>query len=162
MCHRAAIRPCASIMLGAPPETREDLHKTYQLVKSIKPYNWHVHVTTPICGSYLYDRAMAEKRLDPQTDYSVFEPTGNVYRLTLPMKLNNLAADDIARYRDRINRSMKFRLLLSCLTDLSLWKEIIFSKGMRTIAVSFLGRHFNLFKRRRIHHSQVPPADRTN
>jgi anaerobic magnesium-protoporphyrin IX monomethyl ester cyclase len=150
-CHRVGIRPCASIMLGAPPETREDLHKTYELVRSIKPFNWQVHVTTPICGSHFYDQAKAEKRLGSETDYSIFEPTGNIYRLTLPMKLDNLTADDIAEYRDRINKSIKFRFLLSCLIDPSLWKEIILSRGMRTIAYNFMLRHFRLFKRSNSH-----------
>jgi radical SAM superfamily enzyme YgiQ (UPF0313 family) len=160
MCNRVGIRSCASIMLGAPIETRQDLEKTYQLVKSIKPFNWQVHVTTPMRGSYLYDRARAEKRLASKTDYSAFEPTGNIYRLTLPMQLDNLTEEDIAEYRDRINKLMKFRLLLNCLIDPSLWKELILSRGMRTIAFNFLRRHFNLFHRRRSHQSNLPSADR--
>ena len=147
MCHRVGIRSCASIMLGAPIETRQDLEKTYQLVKTIKPFNWQVHVTTPMCGSYLYDQAKAEKRLVSETDYGIFESTGNIYKLKLPMELDNLTADDIAEYRDRINRLMKFRLLLTCLIDSSLWKEIVLSRGMRTIAFNFLRRHFRLFTR---------------
>ncbi len=159
-CNSVGIRSCASIMLGAPIETRQDLEKTYQLVKSIKPFNCQVHVTTPMWGSYLYDQARAENRLSSETDYSFFEPTGNIYRLTLPMKLDHLTAEDIAEYRDHINKSMKFRLLLNCLIDPRLWKEFILSRGMRTIAFNFIKRHFNLFKRRRSHQSHLPSADR--
>ncbi|NIM99460.1 MAG: radical SAM protein [candidate division Zixibacteria bacterium] len=147
MCHRVGIWPCASIMLGAPLETREDLEKTYQLVKTIKPYNWHVHVTTPICGTYLYDRARTEGRLKLEDDYSIFEPTGNLYRLRSPMKLDDLSADDIAEYRNRINRYMKFRVLLRTLLDLTLWKEFLLSRGLRTIAYNFFLRHFNIISR---------------
>jgi len=148
MCQRVGIRPCASIMLGAPTETREDLEKTYHLVRTIKPFTWHVHITTPICGSYLYDQAQAEKRMEPTTDYSTFEPTGNIYRLYLPMKLDNLTAKDIAEYRDRINSYMKLRIITQSLVDPRLWKEFLSSRGMRTIAYNFIKRHFNIFTQR--------------
>lgn len=158
MCHSVGIRPCASIMLGAPMETREDLEKTYNLVKTIKPFNWHVHVTTPICGSYLYEEAHAEKRIDLKADYNAFAPTGNIYRLHLPMKLDHLTADDIAEYRDRINRHMKFRILLNCMADHGIWKEFIMSRGLRTIVFNFILRHFNPFKRLTSHRGKVTAA----
>lgn len=151
LCHRVGIRACASVMLGAPSETREDLEKTYQLVKTIKPFNWHVHVATPICGTFLYDQAKAEGRLDSEIDYRAFAPTGNIYRLHLPMKLNHLSGSDIATYRDRINHYMKYRLALRCLADPRFWMEIISSRGFRTIASNFIGRHFNPFHRRANH-----------
>jgi radical SAM superfamily enzyme YgiQ (UPF0313 family) len=146
LCRQVGIKSCASIMLGAPSETREDLEKTYQLVKRIRPFNWHVHVTTPICGSYLYDWALSEGRIGPGGDYHLFEPTGNLYRGQLPMKLDYLTAQDVITYRDRINRSMKFRLILACLVDLSFWREILVSRGLRTIVRNFIGRHFNPLK----------------
>lgn len=147
LCHLVGIRPSASIMLGAPTETREDLEKTYSLVKAIKPSNWHVHVTTPICGSYLYEQALAEKRLTIIKEYSAFAPTGNIYRLNLPMKLDNLSVNDIAEYRNRINNYMKFRVLLQSAADPHLWKEFFTSRGMRTIAFNFIKRHFDISKR---------------
>lgn len=143
-CRRAGIRACASVMLGAPSETREDLEKTYQLIKTIKPFNWHVHMTTPMFGSHLYDRAKAENRLDLNADYSTFEPTGNIYRLHMPMKVDHLSASDISEYRDRINSYMKFRVLLRCMVDFRIWMEILFSRGLRTIAFNFIRRHFSL------------------
>jgi radical SAM superfamily enzyme YgiQ (UPF0313 family) len=147
MCHRVGIRPCASIMLGAPSETREELEKTFQLVRTIKPFNWHVHVTTPICGSYLYAQAQAEERIDKTTDYGAFAPTGNIYRLNLPMKLDHLSSGDIAEYRDRINSYMKLRVLWQCLIDPVMWKEFILSRGLRTIVFNFINRHFNPLNR---------------
>lgn len=150
-CHHVGIRPCASIMLGAPPETREDLEKTYQLVRSIKPFNWHVHVTTPICGSYLFERAKSEKRFGSVYDYTEYEPTGNLYRDRLPMKLDNLTVDDIVEYRNRINKYMKFRVLFQVLVDLGFWKEFFLFRGLRTIAYNFMLRHFRLFKRSNSH-----------
>jgi radical SAM superfamily enzyme YgiQ (UPF0313 family) len=147
MCHQVGIRPAASIMLGAPIEKREDMEKTYELVKKIKPFNWHVHVTTPICGSYLYDQAIEEKRIDSTIDYERCAPTGNIYNLHLPMKLDNLSVEDIAEYRERINKYMKFRVLINCLSDVTILKEFLFSKGLRTIVFNFVLRHFNPFKR---------------
>ncbi len=144
LCRRAGIRACASIMLGAPMETREELEQTYRLVRAIKPFNWHVHITTPICGSYLYDEAKAEERLNHPDDFAASAPTGNIYRLALPMKLDALTKSDIAEYRDRINRFMKIRLLLNCARDPDIWKELLFSRGFRIIARNFLRRHFKL------------------
>lgn len=143
-CRRAGIRACASVMIGAPSETREDLEKTYQLIKTIKPFNWHVHMTTPMFGSHLYNRVKAEDRLDSNADYSSFEPTGNIYRLHMPMKVDHLSTSDISEYRDRINSYMKFRVLLSCIVDFRIWMEILFSRGLRTIAFNFIRRHFGL------------------
>lgn len=147
LCHRVGIRPCASIMLGAPIETRQDLEKTMTLVKRIRPFNWHVHVTTPICGSYLYEQATAERRIGAHTDYGAFAPTGNAYRLHLPMRLDYLQAGDIAEYRDRINNFMKFRVLITSFFDLRLLKEFLLSRGLRTIVLQFVLRHFNPFRR---------------
>lgn len=145
LCHSVGIRPCASIMLGAPMETREDLEKTYRLVMNIKPFNWHVHVTTPICGSYLYQQAVEEGRIPEKIDYAASAPTGNIYRLHLPMKLDNLGAQDISEYRDLINGYMKFRVLWRSFFDVRLWKEFFSSPGLRTIVFSFIRRHFNPF-----------------
>jgi radical SAM superfamily enzyme YgiQ (UPF0313 family) len=143
LCHHVGIRACASVMVGAPFETREDLEKTYQLVKTIKPFNWHVHVTTPICGSHLYEQAKAEHRLELENDYRSFAPTGNMYRLWLPMRLDHLTETDIGWVRDRINRHMKYRVLLHCALDRHLWKELLMSRGTRTIGLNFIKRHFN-------------------
>lgn len=145
LCRQTGIRACASIMMGAPLETREDLELSYQLVKTIKPYNWHVHVTTPISGSYLYDYANAEGRLDSNIGYRDQSATANLYQLNLPMKLDHLSSDDIVEYRNRINRYMKFRLLLNCLIDSKFWIEFFTSRGLRTICFNFVRRHFKLF-----------------
>lgn len=162
LCRKTGIRACASVMLGAPSETRIDLEKTYRLIKTIKPFNWHIHSTTPICGTFLYDRAKAEGRLNSELDYRACEPTGNLYRLHLPMKLDRLSIDDIALYRNRINRHMKFQLLLNCLVDPSLWKEIFLSRGLRTIAFNFIRRHFKLFSRSFPRSSQILHSDQND
>jgi len=156
LCHRVGIRACASVMLGAPIETREELEETYQLIKTIKPFNWHVHVTTPICGSFLDEQAKREGRIPLNRDYRSYEPTGNIYRLHLPMKLDHLTIDDIATYRDRINRFMKFRLLFRCLVDPRLWIEIVLSRGLRTIAFNFIRRHFKILNPPVPHQTQKP------
>jgi anaerobic magnesium-protoporphyrin IX monomethyl ester cyclase len=144
LCHELGIRPCASFMLGASTETREDLELTYQLVKKIKPYNWHVHVTTPIVGTHLFNEAIDEKRIGTEIDYSSNSPTANIYKLDLPMKIDGLTPSDLAEYRDKINRYMKTRVILRSMASARMWKEILFSKGMRTIAYGFIRRHFSV------------------
>ena len=147
LCREAGIRACASIMLGAPDETPEELEATFQLVKKIRPFNWHVHVTTPICGSHLYQWAREQNRLagelqGPKPSPEAFAPTGNLYRHSLPMKLDHLSMEEIANCRDRINRYMKYRVLLKCLCSAEMWRELCSSRGMRELAANYLRRHF--------------------
>jgi hypothetical protein len=91
-----------------------------------------------------HDQSKAKDRLDSNADYSGFEPTRNIYRLHMPMKVDHVSASDISKYRDRINNHMKSRVLLRCMLDFRIWTEILFSRSLRTIAFNFIRRHFNL------------------
>ena len=147
LCREVGIRACASIMLGAPDETPAELEATYRLVKRLRPFNWHVHITTPICGSHLYRWARENKRLAKELEGAkpcpeAFSPTGNLYRQYLPMRLNHLSMKDIAACRDRINQFMKYRVLLKCLCSAAMWRELFSSRGMREIAANYMRRHF--------------------
>jgi hypothetical protein len=139
-----------------------DLHPRKNLIRLVEALNWHIHGTTPICGTFLYDRAKAEGRLNLDVDYRTYEPTGNLFRLHLPMKLDHLSIDDIAIYRNRINRHMKFQLLLNCLVYPRLWKEIFLSRGLRTIAFNFIRRHFKLFNRTASRQAQMLHSDQSD
>ncbi len=55
MCHKLKINTGAYFMLGALPETREDMELTYQFAKKLKPTFSLVFIFTPLPGSYLYD-----------------------------------------------------------------------------------------------------------
>jgi anaerobic magnesium-protoporphyrin IX monomethyl ester cyclase len=144
-CHRLRILPNASVILGAPEETREDLEKTYRLIKRLKPYNWLVHIATPFPGNDLYEYAAEHGILNEQHPLSDTEPTSNLYRGTLPMKLAYLTGKDIREYRGKIDRYMTRRFIVKSMLMPSLWQELIFSSGMRKAARMTLSKHFNPF-----------------
>lgn len=145
LCKKVKINACASIMLGAPMETRDDLEETYQLVKIIEPYNWHVHVTTPNPGSDLWSYAQNKSIMNKIAGYNGFEQTANIYNLNLPLKLDYLTKDDIREYRSKINRYMKARVLVNSVVSPSMWAELLTSRGLRIVAANFIRRHFNPF-----------------
>jgi len=60
ICHRLGIGTHAFIMLGAPEETAEDLDKTVELVRDIRPESVSVSITTPAPGTDLYYRVREE------------------------------------------------------------------------------------------------------
>jgi len=55
ICHKLKIRTGAYFMLGALPETREDMEMTYAFVKKLKPTFSLVFIFMPLPGSELYD-----------------------------------------------------------------------------------------------------------
>ena len=55
VCRKLKIRTGAYFMLGALPETREDMEKTYHFVKKLKPTFSLVFIFMPLPGSELYD-----------------------------------------------------------------------------------------------------------
>jgi anaerobic magnesium-protoporphyrin IX monomethyl ester cyclase len=55
ICRKLEINTGAYFMLGALPETREDMELTYQFAKKIKPTFSYVYIFNPLPGSELYD-----------------------------------------------------------------------------------------------------------
>jgi anaerobic magnesium-protoporphyrin IX monomethyl ester cyclase len=55
VCRRLRIHSCAYWMLGALPETREDMEKIYRFAKKIKPDQSQVFIFMPLPGAPLYD-----------------------------------------------------------------------------------------------------------
>jgi len=91
LCHQFGIGTHAFIMMGAPVETREDLEKTVNLVKRIRPESISLSITTPAPGSALYDEAMAQGIINYQT----YEDT-DYFLNQEPMRLEHLNRDDMA------------------------------------------------------------------
>jgi anaerobic magnesium-protoporphyrin IX monomethyl ester cyclase len=111
-CHELGILPHAFIMLGAPEERKEDLELTYKLVRKIKPGTWMIYTTTPLPGSDLYAYAKEHDLLNIE-GYEQFDNAENSLLGRLPMKLRYLTADDITRYRNKINRRLILANLLN-------------------------------------------------
>jgi anaerobic magnesium-protoporphyrin IX monomethyl ester cyclase len=55
VCRKLKLRTGAYFMLGALPETREDMELTYQFVKKLRPTFSLVFIFMPLPGSELYD-----------------------------------------------------------------------------------------------------------
>ncbi len=149
-CHKLGILPNASVIIGAPEETREDMEQTFRLMKRLKPYKWLVHIATPFPGNYLNEYA---KENDLFTDHFLhggLVSSANPYEGKFPMKLKYLSPEDVLEVRRKIDRHMKRRFLLKSLLMPSLWRELITSSGLRREAIRSLKKHFNPFRRRNV------------
>ncbi|UCE48397.1 MAG: radical SAM protein, partial [Phycisphaerales bacterium] len=57
---KSGIDCCAYIMIGVPSETKQDIDKTMNLIKDIKPDHLHCSICTPMPKTYLYSNLMEE------------------------------------------------------------------------------------------------------
>jgi radical SAM superfamily enzyme YgiQ (UPF0313 family) len=149
-CHKLGILPNASVILGAPEETREDMEQTFHLMKRLRPYKWLVHVATPFPGNYLHEYARGHGLLSHHFLQGSLVSSANPYEGKFPMKLKYLAPEDILEVRRKIDRHMKRRFLLRSLLMPSLWRELITSSGLRREAMRSLRKHFNPLRRRNV------------
>lgn len=67
LCKKHKILAFAEVMMGGPEETEEDVRKTINLIKIIKPDYLNVSVTTPIIGTDLYMNAKRDNLLREET-----------------------------------------------------------------------------------------------
>jgi radical SAM superfamily enzyme YgiQ (UPF0313 family) len=58
LCHQVGVKAFATIMIGNPEETKEDLELTDKLLERIKPDYLEIFYLTPFQGTVLYDRAI--------------------------------------------------------------------------------------------------------
>jgi anaerobic magnesium-protoporphyrin IX monomethyl ester cyclase len=150
LCHRLGILPNASVILGAPDETREDMEQTFQLIKRLKPYKWLVHIATPFPGNDLYDYAKHHHLFTDHFLHGGLVSSANLYAGKFPMKLKHVTPEDVLRVQRKIDRHMKRRFLLRSILMPSLWRELITSSGLRREAIRSLKKHFNPFRRRNV------------
>lgn len=64
LAKRCKIDCCAYIMIGAPPETKEDIEMTTQLMKEIGPQHLHCSICTPMPKTYLYQKLLDERIIE--------------------------------------------------------------------------------------------------
>ena len=80
ICRKLKIHTGAYFMLGALPETREDMELTYQFVKKLKPTFSLVFIFMPLPGSELYDyyinKGYQFNYNDIRSDKAVFPSAG--------------------------------------------------------------------------------------
>jgi radical SAM superfamily enzyme YgiQ (UPF0313 family) len=139
MCHKYGIEPTANIMLGAPMETIDDLEKTYQLMKKIKPDDIAVYFVTAVPGRHIYDYAVENDLLEREIDWTEFDPARNREHEHVNMKLLHVTLDDLKRYKRKILRYRSIRKVTSIpnvakwLRDLVKDPSLAFKKAEKVI-----------------------------
>ncbi len=116
-CKKLDIQTFAYFMIGAPIETRDDLEKTYQLIKKIKPDGLDVFTTVPYPGNNLYDLLKKNKQLkEGEIDY---------YSKQSLIKMKYLTDKDLSRYRRKMYRVNNINLTMKYLTSIKEFKKLV-------------------------------------
>lgn len=97
ICHKTGIRPYASIMVGCPGETAQDVVLTKKLLEKIKPVYVSVGFCQPIPGSELYDMATANNWFDEKN--TSFGTSWDVRLAHDPIMIINLTKGELKRLR---------------------------------------------------------------
>ncbi|MBU3934067.1 MAG: hypothetical protein KKH11_05310, partial [Candidatus Omnitrophica bacterium] len=103
LCHRLGIMTHAFLMIGAPDETEQDLLKTCQMLKRIKPYSWRLLTVTPVPGSAIFDDTI-NKDSTRTIDYACSDALMNNKKNIIPLKLKFLTKGKIIEYSKKIHR----------------------------------------------------------
>ncbi len=106
LCHRLGIGTHCFIMLGAPPETREDLQMTIDLVKRIGPESVTISRLTPAPGTYLHSETIEQGILKP-----VGWEDWDFYKNQTPLKLEHLVEADLMKAENEIRAMVKGSVL---------------------------------------------------
>ncbi len=116
-CKKLGIQTFAYFMIGAPIETREDLEKTYQLIKKIKPDGLDVFTTVPYPGNNLYDLLKKNKQLK--------EGEINYYSKQSLIKMKYLTDKDLDKYRRKMYRVNNINLTMKYFTSVKEFKKLV-------------------------------------
>ncbi|MBU0604881.1 MAG: B12-binding domain-containing radical SAM protein [Candidatus Omnitrophica bacterium] len=90
ICKRHGIRPVATVMVGSPGETREDIAMTRALLDQIKPAFLGCFFSTPFPGTELYDVAVKNRWIDPTAPI-------NWQTMESPVMTATLTGDELKR-----------------------------------------------------------------
>jgi len=96
-CHRLGIGTHCFIILGAPPETRDDLQLTIDLVKKIHPESITISRLTPAPGTYLHAETIQQGLLK-----EVSWEEWDFYKNQSPLKLAHLAEADLMKAENEL------------------------------------------------------------
>jgi radical SAM superfamily enzyme YgiQ (UPF0313 family) len=101
ICKKYKLRACATIMIGSPYETKDDIDKTKSLIRELNPDYVGIFYTTPYPGSELYKESV-ENKLIALSDDMFWE------HLATPKFTTNFTADELhAIYDDLIKDNFK-------------------------------------------------------
>ena len=146
LAKKAGLLSLMFMMVGFPDETKEDVKKSADLIKGIKPDKIRIHITTPLPGSELWEELYQKGQID-EFDYFKYST-----RLSVVHHTDTMTREEIKEYyRMLIFRFENgywyfFKFVLKSLTTIEGWKQ--FSKRLK-IAVN------HLFKWRKMKKSEA-------
>jgi len=132
--HKANVKSYVSCMMGYLAETKEQMEKTAEFIKKVKPTGFQINTVVPYNGTELYKEAL-EKGL---IDESKFDWRGLSCVPTdiVPVRLSELNVEELRRLRKKFYRKIYLsRWLLSNMLRLRSWDD--FKLGVGYVLSSF-------------------------
>ncbi len=120
VCRKLKIRTGAYFILGALPETREDMEKTYRFVEKLKPTFSLVFIFMPMPGSELYEYYINQGY---QFDYNDIRSNKAVFP-SAGLTLKDLEAIREKWYRDFNKKTNIVIRGVNALTDIRSWYDL--------------------------------------
>jgi len=103
-CRKAGIQATANVILGAPDETRDELQKTYDLLRRIRPADIYVYFCSALPETEMYRAIVDAGCLTEMSDPEEFDNVKSKARGGTNVRLKNLTFEDLKEYERRIER----------------------------------------------------------
>jgi len=102
LAEEAGIRTVGGFTVGNPSETKEDIYKTIQLIKSVNIDYAKANILIPYPGSALYNEMLESKVI--KEDYWRQMTIDGLVRSHPPLANNLISKPQLIRLRNHINR----------------------------------------------------------
>ena len=127
LCHKYKFRTFANIMFNTPGETQEDVKKTIELIKKIRPTVLSINLTVPFLGTQVY-----KEYVQPEIEKHEYHLFGNedMYK-TIQDRRFKLAKHnlDLVKLREKLQYRYMFpRNIIDFTTNYYYWKALLQSK----------------------------------
>jgi len=113
--HLVGLRPTATFMIGNPGEEREDIRKTLNLAREIKPHHVKFLYLTPFPGTEIFNMARENRWFNPEIDYS---NQWSIRQTELPLMEINFTRYELSRIRASLQNRFLFKNYWHYLTNL--------------------------------------------
>lgn len=135
LTHKAGIKSFATVMVGVPDETTDDINQTINLLKNIKPDFTLCAFFVPFPGTEAYAKLVAQKRIEKD-----FYKNRDYHFIVADKPLINVSAmsdKELLQAKARINQATVVRNYLSAITlkNISFYLKIIFYSAINPFAL---------------------------
>ena len=114
ICRDNGIRPVATVMIGSPGETKQDIELTKELLSQIKPAFVGCFFSTPFPGTELYEMAVKNRWID------ITKPI-HWQTMESPVMAATLTAHELKKEYDELQKYNKNSMLNYMLTPLFIY-----------------------------------------